>query len=99
MRRIIRHRTSAIGGFTSKYRSHHLVYCEAYDHVGTAIHREKRRKAGRRKKKSALIEAVNPTRLELVEDRSLKAKMEIPRLAALAWDDKTVAGLAAYKNP
>jgi predicted GIY-YIG superfamily endonuclease len=47
-------------GFTSQYGCTRLVYFEVFDEMAAAIAREKRIKAGSRRKKLALIEAVNP---------------------------------------
>jgi len=59
-RRIYEHRTAARPGFTSRYACKLLVFYEWYADMPTAIAREKQIKAGSRKKKLALIEAMNP---------------------------------------
>jgi predicted GIY-YIG superfamily endonuclease len=47
-------------GFTSRYGCKLLVWHERYDIMVDAIGREKQIKGGSRKKKLALIEALNP---------------------------------------
>ncbi len=46
-------------GFTTKYECKLLVWYEQYDDMVAAIEREKQTKAGSRRKKLALIEAMN----------------------------------------
>ena len=46
--------------FTARYHLHKLVYYEAFQMIGDAIAREKQLKAGKRAKKVALIEQLNP---------------------------------------
>jgi putative endonuclease len=58
--RVRQHKEGKIPGFTSRYRVNRLVYFEAYPDPASAILREKQIKAGSRKKKEALINAVNP---------------------------------------
>jgi len=48
------------GGFSDKYNAVCLVYYEVYDRIEEAIAREKQLKGWSRKKKEALINAVNP---------------------------------------
>ena len=43
-RRIRQHKIESIEGFTQEYKVHRLVYYETYDHVVTAINREKQLK-------------------------------------------------------
>ena len=59
-RRAHEHRTSALPGFTARYGCKLLVFYEWYADMPTAIAREKQIKAGSRKAKLALIEAMNP---------------------------------------
>jgi putative endonuclease len=59
VRRIYEHRNKLIGGFTGRYRVHHLVYYEAFDEIEDAIVREKRLKRWHRKWKIELIEKHN----------------------------------------
>jgi putative endonuclease len=53
--RIMQHKIDSIEGFTKKYKVHRLVYYESYEHVMTAIRREKQLKGWRREKKIAPI--------------------------------------------
>ena len=68
MSRILQHKSLQGGVFTSKYRVNRLVYCEIFEHVETAIHREIEIKKWRREKKVALIEKGNPTWEDLAAD-------------------------------
>ena len=67
MRRAYEHRTSAIDGFTKRYGCKLLVWYEIYERMDEAIAREKQIKAGSRKKKCELIEAMNPDWIDLYE--------------------------------
>jgi hypothetical protein len=55
-------------GFTSRYGCKMLVWYEIFDEMLPAIAREKQIKDGSRKKKLALIEALNPDWRDLYED-------------------------------
>jgi putative endonuclease len=66
-RRIRQHKIESIEGFTKKYKVHRLVYYETYDHVVTAINREKQLKGWRRQKKKTLVETTNPRWQDLAE--------------------------------
>ncbi len=59
-RRAYEHREGLLPGFTRQYGCKLLVWYEAYDRMTEAIDREKQIKAGSRKRKLALIEAMNP---------------------------------------
>ena len=59
VRRVYEHRNDVIGGFTSRYGVHTLVYYEMYQDVRDAIQREKRLKRWRRAWKIELIEKDN----------------------------------------
>ena len=63
----MQHKIDSIEGFTKKYKVHRLVYYESYEHVMTAIRREKQLKGWRRDKKITLIEKVNPRWMDLAE--------------------------------
>jgi putative endonuclease len=67
-RRIWEHRDALVSGFTAHYGCKMLVYFEHYDSIQDAIAREKQIKAGSRRKKLALIEAINPAWRDLHED-------------------------------
>ncbi len=60
-RRILEHKTNFNpGSFTARYKLHKLVYYEGFPLIGEAIAREKKIKAGSRKKKEELINKINP---------------------------------------
>ena len=58
--RISQHREGVIGGFTKQYGCKLLVWYELHATMHGAITREKQIKAGSRRAKLALIEAMNP---------------------------------------
>jgi len=60
-RRVWEHKNGLCSGFTRDYKIHRLVYFERFQYVRNAIYREKQLKGWLRKRKIALIEAVNPT--------------------------------------
>jgi len=66
-RRILEHRSGKGGAFTSRYHIVKLVYYEFGDDINAAIFREKQIKAGSRKKKTELIESINPNWDDLFE--------------------------------
>ncbi len=57
-----------IDGFTKKYNCTKLVYYEIFNDPYNAIAREKQIKAGSRKKKIDLINAMNPKWKDLYDD-------------------------------
>jgi putative endonuclease len=59
-RRVSEHKSRQQGGFTARYRTDRLVYCESYADVRDAIAREKQIKGWVRTRKIALIESLNP---------------------------------------
>jgi len=63
--RVWQHKNNLADGFTQKYGVHTLVYFELHATMYNAISREKQLKAGSRAKKVALIEATNPSWLDL----------------------------------
>ena len=67
-RRVHEHREALLPGFTSRYACKRLVWYEPYPTMAEAITREKQIKAGSRKKKLALIEAMNPDWNDLYPD-------------------------------
>jgi putative endonuclease len=73
-RRIIEHREGLVPGFTKRYRIYRLVHYEVFGNIRTAIAREKQIKAWTRKKRIALIEATNPTWVDLAESLFPKCK-------------------------
>jgi putative endonuclease len=62
------HREGITGGFTARYGCKMLVWFEACDRMDVAIAREKQLKGGSRRKKLALIEALNPNWRDLYGD-------------------------------
>ena len=67
-RRAFEHREGITPGFTRRYGCKLLVYYEAYEDMISAITREKQLKAGSRKQKLVLIEAMNPEWRDLYPD-------------------------------
>ena len=65
IRRVGEHREGTFDSFTKKYRIHRLVYFERFQYVNSAIAREKELKGWLRLRKIALIEAGNPTWIDL----------------------------------
>ena len=68
VQRAYQHRESLVPGFTARYGCKLLVWYEIHDEMTAAIAREKQIKAGSRKKKLALIEAMNPDWRDLYDD-------------------------------
>ena len=64
-RRVYEHKNQLVKGFTEKYKVNKLVWYEQCDDAYGAISREKQIKGGSRRKKLALIEAMNPTWTDL----------------------------------
>jgi putative endonuclease len=67
-RRVCEHREGATPGFTRRYGCKMFVYYEIHQDMNSAIAREKQLKAGSRKQKLALIEAMNPEWRDLYPD-------------------------------
>jgi len=68
VRRVHQHREAVIDGFTTRNGCKLLVFYEVHGSMIEAIAREKQIKGGSRKKKLALIEAMNPTCRDLYPD-------------------------------
>ena len=66
--RIFQHRDGMTPGFATRYGCNRLVFYEAYERMDEAIAREKQIKGGSRRKKLALIEAMNPQWRDLYGD-------------------------------
>ena len=66
-RRVFDHREGVQDGFTKRYGCKRLVWYERYDLIVDAILREKQIKAGSRRAKLDLIEALNPSWDDLYE--------------------------------
>jgi putative endonuclease len=59
IRRVLEHKNHLIYGFSRRYNTERLTYYEATEDVNSAIAKEKQIKGWLRKKKIALIEAMN----------------------------------------
>ncbi len=70
VRRMREHKSGAVPGFTAKYKTTELVYYESAGSIRSAIEREKQIKAGSRRKKLDLIDAMNPEWRDLADDFS-----------------------------
>jgi putative endonuclease len=66
--RVYQHRESLKPGFTSRYGCKLLVWYEFQETMLQAIAREKQIKGGSRRKKLALIEAMNPQWRDLYQE-------------------------------
>jgi len=58
--RTYKHKEKIFKGFSAKYNLNKSVWFKVYQDINEAIAREKQIKAGSRKKKIALINAMNP---------------------------------------
>lgn len=65
--RVSVHKQDLIDGFTKRHGVHILVYFEFFNTMDEAIAREKQLKKYARARKIALIEALNPSWLDLYE--------------------------------
>ena len=68
VKRVSEHKEKLIDGFTKKYNCTKLVYYEIFSNPYNAIIREKQIKAGSRKKKTSLINSMNPKWKDLYDD-------------------------------
>ena len=68
LKRVYQHKHKITLGFTSKYNCDSLVWYEQADEIASAIEREKQIKAGSRKQKETLINAMNPQWQDLAKD-------------------------------
>ena len=69
IRRVYEHRNEADPkSFTAKYKVHKLVYFEQTTDVRAALEREKQIKSGKRARKNALVETMNPHWRDLYPD-------------------------------
>ena len=67
-KRLYEHKTKAVNGFTAKYNAHKLVYFETTTDIYSAIQREKQIKSFKRDKKINLINSINPSWSDLMEE-------------------------------
>jgi putative endonuclease len=58
--RVWEHKSGIYAGFSTKYKTHFLVYHELFHDIESAIAREKQLKGWSRAKKIILIEKMNP---------------------------------------
>ena len=68
LKRVYEHKEEIIQGFSKKYGCKFLVFYELHGDMESAINREKQIKAGSRKKKLELIEAMNSEWKDLYEN-------------------------------
>ena len=59
-RRMLEHREGRIQGFSERYNTKYLMYCEEFDVITKAIEREKQLKKWKRAWKDELITSENP---------------------------------------
>jgi putative endonuclease len=69
-RRVSEHKMKLLPGFTKRFNLTQLVCCESTNNVVAAIEREKEIKGWVRRKKTALIHALNPEWKDLSEEWS-----------------------------
>lgn len=67
-RRVFEHKYGIIDGFSKKYKTHKLVYCENCTDIESVIQREKQLKGWRRSKKEVLINKINPEWRDLSQE-------------------------------
>lgn len=67
VRRVYEHKNGFGSTFTKKYNVHKLVYYEIGNDINAVIAREKQIKGGSRKKKTDLINSLNPEWKDLYE--------------------------------
>ena len=67
VKRVYEHKQKMVESFSSKYGTDKLGYYEVSESIASAIEREKQIKGGSRKKKTALIESINPEWIDLYE--------------------------------
>jgi putative endonuclease len=66
--RVYQHREKLVPGFTKRYNVDMLVYYEVADNPSAAIAREKQIKAGSRRKKIELVNAMNAQWRDLYDE-------------------------------
>jgi putative endonuclease len=73
-KRLVEHRTGITKGFADRYNCKRLVYYEVTEDAIAAITREKQIKGWVRRRKIALIEAINPDWKDLSEQWSRESR-------------------------
>jgi putative endonuclease len=76
--RIEQHRAKVHEGFTKRYNVTKLVYFETGEDIRVAIYREKQIKAGSRRAKVLLINAMNPEWRDLFDDLVAEDVVSLP---------------------
>lgn len=66
--RVFQHKTGIGSNFTEKYQCHDIIYYEIFDHIESAIAREKVLKRWNRTWKEHLIKGFNPQLRDLWND-------------------------------
>ena len=69
-KRMIRHKHRLVAGFTKKYNVHRLTYFEELGDIASARQRERQLKGLSRAKKDAIIDKINPARIDLFDSLS-----------------------------
>ena len=82
LRRASEHRRGEIQGFSQRYNTNRLVYFEQFNDVRDAIAREKQLKGWSRKKKEALVNAMNPKWTDLAV-----SVLGLERAPPACWQD------------
>jgi putative endonuclease len=65
---VFEHKSGKIKGFTSKYKTHKLVFFETFSSANKAISAEKKIKGWKRIRKISLIEEKNPEWKDLTSE-------------------------------
>ena len=68
VQRVWQHKNDVAEGFTKRYGLHTLVWYEGHETMPSAIAREKKLKEWKRAWKLQLIETINPSWRDLLED-------------------------------
>jgi putative endonuclease len=87
-KRVWQHKMHVLDGFSKRYNVIDLVWYEEYPDAFSAIAREKQIKAGPRRQKIALVQAMNPNWRDLLALRACRGEIASPfrplRLEGLA---------------
>jgi putative endonuclease len=98
MARVAQHREGKVSSFTAKYRVHRLVYFETFYDVRAAIAREKQIKSWTREKRAELIQATNPTWVDLAAEWFSPYPRKAGPSASLGMTDFGCNGKQQLKN-
>ena len=69
-KRVVHHKHRLVPGFTKKYNVDRLIYFEEHAGMESARQRERQLKGLSRAKKDALVDSINPTRIDLFDSLS-----------------------------